>query len=150
MKYIFAVRKGGAIAHPDNYREVEQWTENPCVPVPIAIGTIPGAEILIGVEKSPEKFVCYVLYSKSIDSYYVGYTSDFEGRLRLHRSGYFGGKSYTCRATDWELFLLIPCQIIEQAVYIESRIKKMKSRQYIENLRKYPDLVERILQDYYN
>jgi hypothetical protein len=42
LRYIFAVRKGGAIAHPDSYREVEQWTENPCVPVPIAIGTIPG------------------------------------------------------------------------------------------------------------
>jgi hypothetical protein len=25
LKYIFAVRKGGAIAHPDSYREVEQW-----------------------------------------------------------------------------------------------------------------------------
>ena len=32
MKYIFAVRKGGAIA-----QLVEQWTENPCVP-----GSIPG------------------------------------------------------------------------------------------------------------
>jgi hypothetical protein len=28
LKYIFAVRKGGAIAHPDSYREVEQWTED--------------------------------------------------------------------------------------------------------------------------
>ena len=47
LKYIFAVRKGGAIAHPDSYREVEQCSdgyrnENPCVPVPIAIGTLPG------------------------------------------------------------------------------------------------------------
>jgi len=32
LKYIFAVRKGGAIA-----QSVEQWTENPCVP-----GSIPG------------------------------------------------------------------------------------------------------------
>jgi hypothetical protein len=45
LKYIFAVRKGGAIAHPDNYREVEHRTENPGVPVPIAIGTIPGRNI---------------------------------------------------------------------------------------------------------
>jgi len=41
LQIIFAVPKGGAIAHPDSYREVEQWTENPCVLVPIAIGTIP-------------------------------------------------------------------------------------------------------------
>jgi hypothetical protein len=32
LEYIFAVRKGGAIA-----QSVEQWTENPCVP-----GSIPG------------------------------------------------------------------------------------------------------------
>jgi hypothetical protein len=32
LQYIFAVRKGGAIA-----QSVEQWTENPCVP-----GSIPG------------------------------------------------------------------------------------------------------------
>jgi hypothetical protein len=43
---MFAVPKGGAIAHPDSYREVEQCSdsyrnENPCVPVPITIGTIP-------------------------------------------------------------------------------------------------------------
>jgi hypothetical protein len=30
LRYIFAIRKGGAIA-----QSVEQWTENPCVPVPI-------------------------------------------------------------------------------------------------------------------
>jgi hypothetical protein len=32
LNFIFAVRKGGAIA-----QSVEQWTENPCVP-----GSIPG------------------------------------------------------------------------------------------------------------
>jgi len=32
LRYIFAIRKGGAIA-----QSVEQWTENPCVP-----GSIPG------------------------------------------------------------------------------------------------------------
>ena len=32
FEFIFAVRKGGAIA-----QSVEQWTENPCVP-----GSIPG------------------------------------------------------------------------------------------------------------
>lgn len=36
LKYIFAVRKGGAIA-----QSVEQWTENPCVPGSIPGGTTP-------------------------------------------------------------------------------------------------------------
>ena len=37
LSYIFAVRKGGAIA-----QSVEQWTENPCVP-----GSIPGGTTIL-------------------------------------------------------------------------------------------------------
>ena len=84
------------------------------------------------------KFFCYILYSKLINRYYVGYTSDIEERIRLHNSGHFSGKSYTHIASDWDPYLLIPCETITQAVFIESRIKKMKSRKYIENLKKYP------------
>jgi putative endonuclease len=102
------------------------------------------------VGKSSKQFFCYVLYSKSIDRYYIGYTSDPEERLRLHNSGYFGRKSYTHRTSDWEMFLLIPCQTVHQAVFIESRIKKMKSRQYIKNLKRHPNLIEGILKDFNN
>ena len=96
------------------------------------------------------KFFCYILYSKSFDRYYVGYTSDIEERLKLHNTGYFGGKSYTRLTADWELYLLIPCDTINQAVFVESRIKKMKSRKYIENLKKYPEMIEKILNKFYN
>jgi len=34
------------------------------------------------------------------------------------------------------------------AIFIESRIKKMKSRQFIENLKKYPELIDRILKEF--
>jgi putative endonuclease len=95
-------------------------------------------------------FFCYILYSKSINRYYVGYTSDLEERIKLHNSGYFGGRSYTFKASDWDLFLLISCESAEKAVFIESRIKKMKSRKYIENLKKYPEMIEKILREYYN
>jgi putative endonuclease len=66
----------------------------------------------------------------------------------FHKAGYFKGKSYTFRAVDWEIYLQIPCQSIEQAVYIESKIKKMKSRKYIENLRRYPEMVERLIKEF--
>ena len=93
-------------------------------------------------------FFCYILYSKSSNKYYIGYTSDIDERIKLHNRGHFGGKSYTNKADDWEIYLLIPCKSIEQAVSIESRIKKMKSRKYIENLKKYPEMVEKILEDF--
>ena len=80
-------------------------------------------------------YMCYILFSKSINRYYVGYTSDIEERLKLHNSGHFGSKSYSFKASDWEIFLLIPCDNIEQAIFLESKIKRMKSRKYNENLR---------------
>jgi putative endonuclease len=94
-------------------------------------------------------YSCYILYSKSINRYYVGYTSDIEERIKLHNSGSFGNRSYTHCASDWELFLIIPCVTIEQAVHIELKIKRMKSRVYIENLKQYPEIVKKILKEYY-
>jgi putative endonuclease len=91
-------------------------------------------------------FFCYILYSKSSNRYYIGYTSDINERIKLHNEGHFGGKSFTYKASDWEIYLLIPCDSIEQAVSIESRIKNMKSRRYIENLKKYLEMIEKILQ----
>jgi putative endonuclease len=90
-------------------------------------------------------YSCYIIYSKSINRYYVGYSSDIVERLRLHNDGYFGERSYTHRTSDWDIFLLIPCETIEQAVFVESKIKKMKSRKYIENLKKYPELIKKIM-----
>ena len=95
-------------------------------------------------------FYCYILYSKSINRYYIGYTSDIEERIRLHTNGHFGKKSFTYRVSDWEIFLIIQCESIEQAVFIESRIKKMKSKKYIENLKKYPEMIEKILKEFHN
>jgi putative endonuclease len=94
------------------------------------------------------QFFCYILYSKTVNRYYVGYTSDIEERLKVHNSGHFGAKSYTHKASDWEVFLIIPCETIEQAVFIEARIKKMKSRKYIEDLKKYPEMVEKIQKEF--
>ena len=96
------------------------------------------------------RFFCYILYSKSINRYYVGYTSDIEERLKLHNNGYFGRKSFTSKESDWDLFLIIPCDTIEHAVFVESKIKKMKSRKYIENLKKYPEMIEKILKEFRN
>jgi putative endonuclease len=95
-------------------------------------------------------YFCYIIYSKSINRYYTGYTSDIIERLDLHNRGYFGRKTYTHRSSDWEVYLLIPCKTIGQAVNVETSIKKMKSRKYIENLKKYPELVEKLMKHFIN
>ena len=42
----------------------------------------------------------YILYSTSIDSYYIGVSGDIEKRLKKHLSNH---KGYTSRAKDWEV-----------------------------------------------
>ncbi len=92
-------------------------------------------------------FCCYILYSSSTNHYYVGYTSDINERIKQHNESFFGRTAYTAKANDWELFLHIPCISIEQAIAMELKIKKMKSRKYIENLKKFPDLVSTLLNE---
>lgn len=47
-------------------------------------------------------------------------------------------------AEDWELYLSIDELTYQQARLIEIHIKKMKSKTYIQNLAKYPEIIERL------
>ena len=87
---------------------------------------------------------CYILYSKSLDSFYVGSCQDFKERLEKHNQGFYGKQTYTSITNDWELFLDIETNVFAHARRLELKIKKMKSRVYIQNLKKYPELVEKI------
>ena len=58
----------------------------------------------------------------------------FEERLNKHNSGFYK-EAYTRFATDWELYLLIECSTVSQALCVEKHIKKMKSKVYIMNLK---------------
>jgi len=93
------------------------------------------------------EIVVYILYSKIVDRYYVGYSKDFDQRLLLHNDKVFSG-SYSARANDWVLYYKINCDSIAQARRIESHVKSMKSRIYIENLLKYSDITKRLLEQY--
>ena len=52
--------------------------------------------------------------------------------------------SFTKIAEDWELFLKIECKDIFEARKIERHIKKMKSKKYLENLKKYPEIIKKL------
>jgi len=80
---------------------------------------------------------CYIIYSDRLDKYYIGETSDFSNRLTMHNVGF---SPFTSRANDWKLYLLIPCPDRAVALQVEAHIKSMKSRRYIENLARYPEM----------
>ena len=76
-------------------------------------------------------FTVYILFSASRNTYYVGQSENVALRFELHKSKFFPG-SFTSVANDWEIVFTIECKPRSQAVNIESHIKRMKSRTYIE------------------
>ena len=89
----------------------------------------------------------YVLYSQKIDSFYIGETSNVENRLLWHNNKEFK-KAYTKITDDWKLCFQINCIDIIQARKIEKHIKAMKSKIYIENLSKFPEISTKLLAKY--
>ncbi|MBN8567031.1 MAG: GIY-YIG nuclease family protein [Flavobacteriales bacterium] len=91
---------------------------------------------------------CYILYSPSKNTYYIGFTqTDLTERIFKHNSGFYD-KTYSSYCNDWILYLSIECVDASQAMKIEKHIKRMKSKVYIENLKKYPEIVVRLLKSY--
>ena len=70
-----------------------------------------------------------------------------ELRLLKHNQSFYGLR-YTSKTDDWELYFVIPCNSIEQAINIERHIKKMKSKKYIENLKMYPEISQKLLEKF--
>ncbi len=91
--------------------------------------------------------VVYILFSKSISKYYIGSCLNLKQRLLEHSNKVFD-RSYTKRASDWELFYCILNLERELARKIESHIKNMRSKLYIENLKKYPEIIKKLKQKY--
>jgi putative endonuclease len=89
---------------------------------------------------------CYILHSEKLNRFYVGYSADLDERLKFHENP--ESRKFTNNAKDWELYLIIDCQSKSQGLSIEGHIKKMKSKTYIQNLKKYPEMVSKLLENY--
>ncbi len=90
----------------------------------------------------------YILYSPSLDSFYTGFTTtSVNERLNKHNEKFYN-KKYTAKASDWEIYLSIECVSEKQARGIEDHIKRMKSKTYILNLKRYPNIIIELLSKY--
>jgi putative endonuclease len=79
-------------------------------------------------------YFVYLLYSKKLDQYYIGFTSTLvEERLNKHLSNH---KGFTSRAKDWVVVFKESHQNKEDALRREKEIKNWKSRIKIEILLK--------------
>jgi putative endonuclease len=73
----------------------------------------------------------YILYSKKIDKYYVGACTDLDRRFYEHN---LGRSKFTSTGIPWELVYTEEWEDLVLAKQRELKIKKMKSRVYIQEL----------------
>lgn len=90
--------------------------------------------------------IVYILFSNKLNRFYIGYTSNIDTRLDFHFSS--PSKTFTSNAKDWILFYSLECASKLQALKIEKHIKNMKSKVYIENLLKFPEISIKLLDKY--
>jgi len=88
-------------------------------------------------------FYTYILFSLRLNRYYIGTTDDVFRRLEEHNNGFYED-AYTSKGIPWNLMLSVACDSSPEAYRLESFIKRMKSRKFIEKLFVDPELVKSI------
>lgn len=92
---------------------------------------------------------CYIIVSKALNQFYIGATHEaVDNRILKHNQGVYEKTKFTSKTNDWELFLFIECDDYKQAMKIERHIKRMKSKVYINNLSRYPEMILKLKERY--
>ena len=81
-------------------------------------------------------FLVYIIYSPTLDQFYIGHTQDLQDRLLRHNNS---GSKATKKAHDWILKYTEEFSTRAEAAAREFQIKNRKSRNYIEILIGTPD-----------
>jgi putative endonuclease len=74
-------------------------------------------------------FYVYIIFSATLDKFYIGCTSNLEKRLIEHNQGI---SIFTSKASDWILKYSKSFDTRELAMKREKEIKNKKSRKYVE------------------
>ena len=68
--------------------------------------------------------LCYILYSKSFNKFYVGATDEaIEQRLEKHNNQSYGSHRYTATTNDWEVYLILETNDYAHAIRTKRKIK---------------------------
>ena len=61
-------------------------------------------------------YYVYIIFSETINRYYVGVAQDLTTRVQNHNSSFYHASHYTNQADDWVLFHFISCNFYQQAI----------------------------------
>jgi len=90
-----------------------------------------------------DTFSVYILFSLSIDKFYIGYSSHIEERVRFHND-INKNRIWTKRGQPWEKFFVIEGLTKSQALKVEKYIKRMKFKKYLQELPNNLNLIEEL------
>ena len=77
-------------------------------------------------------FTVYVLYSEKYDKIYIGYSSDFEDRLRSHNE--YATKGYSLKFRPWKVVYTENYTTKGEAMKREKQLKTSRGRAFIRNV----------------
>jgi putative endonuclease len=92
-------------------------------------------------------YFVYVIESLKDGGFYIGKTSDLTARLRWHNSKELN-KGVTRSKMPWRYFYTLEVGNPGTSGKIENHIKRMKSREYVLNLAKYPEIGKKLIEKY--
>ncbi len=78
-------------------------------------------------------FFVYILFSKTLDVYYKGFTTNLEERISYHNSG---KSNYTSKVSDWILVYSKSYETKKEALLEEKRLKKLNRDSIIKLINK--------------
>lgn len=73
----------------------------------------------------------YILYSSSLEKYYVGQAANADARLERHNKGIV---PYTKRGVPWERLWLKEVEDRSEAVQLEKKIKGRGAKRYLQDI----------------
>jgi putative endonuclease len=89
----------------------------------------------------------YILYSRKLDRYYTGSCLDMHSRLKEHLQVKYDN-AFTKKADDWEIYFRMDDLGYDTVRKLENHVKSMKSKKYIENLKAYPEMTEKLIEKF--
>ncbi len=92
-------------------------------------------------------YYVYAIQSKLDQSFYIGKTSNLEDRLHYHNTPELN-VGITKRKIPWDYFFILEVGNLKLAGKIENHLKKMKSKKYIKDLKKYPEIAQKLIKKY--
>jgi putative endonuclease len=86
----------------------------------------------------------YIIYSESLDTFYIGETYSVVERVFKHNSHTYEN-SFTKIASDWKLVVSYELTSRDEAIFVEKFVKRMKSKVFINKIIAKPEIIADIL-----